>query len=107
MTVSQTGAMVAYCIFFWGRDIVNTFKNAKKGIFNDRHHQHMAKHYKEAPWTWYVAVLITAFVLGLVVCVRENIGLPGWAYVIALLLGCILAPLVRLRTLFMLTSLLM
>ena len=54
----------------------------------------MAKHYKDTPWWWYVSVLIVSFVLGLVVVVRENITLPAWAYVVSLLLGIIIAPLV-------------
>lgn len=54
----------------------------------------MAKHYKEAPWWWYVAILVISFVLGLVVVIKENITLPVWAYIAALLLGCFIAPLV-------------
>ena len=54
----------------------------------------MAKHYKETPWWWYVSVLVFAFVLGLVVVIKENITLPAWAYVVSLLLGIFIAPLV-------------
>lgn len=55
----------------------------------------MARTYKEAPWWWYVAILVISFVLGLVVVIKENITLPVWAYIVALLLGCFIAPLVR------------
>jgi uncharacterized membrane protein HdeD (DUF308 family) len=55
----------------------------------------MAKHYKEAPWWWYIAVLVFSFVLGLVVVIKENITLPAWAYVVALLVGIFIAPLVN------------
>lgn len=55
----------------------------------------MAKHYKEAPWWWYIAVLVFSFILGLVVVIKENITLPAWAYVVALLVGIFIAPLVN------------
>lgn len=54
----------------------------------------MAKHYKETPWWWYVAVLVLSFILGLVVVIKENITLPAWAYVVALIVGTIIAPFV-------------
>jgi hypothetical protein len=58
----------------------------------------MAKTYKETPWSWYVAVLVFSFVLGLVVVIKENITLPAWAYVVSLLLGIIIAPFVSIST---------
>ncbi len=54
----------------------------------------MAKHYKEAPWWWYAAVLVISFVLGLVVVIKENITLPAWAYIVSLILGILIAPFV-------------
>lgn len=54
----------------------------------------MAKHYKETPAWWYGAVLLISFVLGLVVVLKENITLPAWAYIIALILGMIFGPFV-------------
>jgi hypothetical protein len=56
----------------------------------------MAKRYKEAPWWWYIAVLVLSFVLGLIVVTTQNVTLPAWAYVVALLLGIFIAPLVSL-----------
>lgn len=70
------------------------YKNARPGSYSDRHHAHMAKNYKEAPWWWYITVLVFSFVLGLVVVIKENITLPAWAYVLSLLLGIFMAPLV-------------
>lgn len=55
----------------------------------------MAKRYKEAPWWWYVAVLVISFILGLVVVIKENITLPVWGYIVSLILGTFIAPLVR------------
>lgn len=54
----------------------------------------MTKHYKEAPWWWYILLLVVSFVLGLVVVLKENITLSAWAYVVALLLGIVIAPFV-------------
>jgi uncharacterized membrane protein HdeD (DUF308 family) len=58
----------------------------------------MAKHYKDTPWWWYVAVLVVSFVLGLVVVIKENITLPVWAYIVSLLLGIVIAPMVSVLT---------
>lgn len=70
--------------------------SAKAGRYDDRHHEHMAKNYKEVPWWWYFIVLVGSFVLGLVVVLKENITLQAWAYVVALILGILIAPLVSL-----------
>jgi hypothetical protein len=77
-----------------GADIVATYKSARKGVFNDRHHDHMVKHYKEAPWWWYMIVLVGSFALGLIVVLKNNITLSAWAYVVALIIGCVIAPFV-------------
>lgn len=54
----------------------------------------MVAHYKETPWWWYVIVLVVSFVIGLIVVLKENITLPAWAYIVSLLLGIFIAPLV-------------
>ena len=56
----------------------------------------MAKNYKETPWWWYISILVGSFILGLVVVVKENITLPAWAYVVSLIVGIIIAPVVSL-----------
>ncbi|KAA8569870.1 hypothetical protein EYC84_002213 [Monilinia fructicola] len=93
MANAAIGALIAHCFLFWGGDVVRAFKSARNGTYEDPHHAHMAKTYKEAPWWWYVAILVGSFVLGLVVVLKENITLPVWAYIVALLLGCFIAPL--------------
>jgi hypothetical protein len=90
----QIGALIVHCILFWGKDIKQAFQSARKGRYDDRHHDHMARNYKEVPWWWYVLVLLASFVLGLVVVLKEDITLTAWAYVIALLLGSVIAPFV-------------
>lgn len=54
----------------------------------------MAKTYKEVPQWWYLVVLVVSFVLGLVVVITQNITLPVWGYIVALILGVIISPLV-------------
>jgi hypothetical protein len=54
----------------------------------------MAANYKEAPWWWYISVLVFSFVLGLVVVIKENITLPVWGYIVSLILGIFIAPFV-------------
>ncbi|KAJ5519053.1 Oligopeptide transporter OPT superfamily [Penicillium expansum] len=85
MANAAMGALIAHCILFWGKDILRAYKSAREGRYDDLHHAHMAKHYKEAPWWWYIAVLVGSFILGLIVTLKENITLTAWAYVISLL----------------------
>ncbi|ODN75285.1 hypothetical protein L202_06468 [Cryptococcus amylolentus CBS 6039] len=85
------GALVAHCIFWYGPDIWQALKDGRKGVYADRHHAAMKK-YKEANWYWYVGLLVIAFVLGLVVVVKEGITLTWWAYIVALALGAFIAP---------------
>jgi hypothetical protein len=92
---SKIGALIAHCFLFWGGDIIRAYKSAKRGKYDDRHHAHMAEHYKETPWWWFIVVLVVSFVLGLVVVTTQNITLPVWAYIVALILGMFIAPLVR------------
>ncbi|KAK1625807.1 OPT oligopeptide transporter [Colletotrichum phormii] len=93
MANAAIGALVAHCFFFWGGDVKRAYQSAKSGRYDDRHHDHMTKHYKETPWWWYVIVLVASFVLGLVVVTTQNVTLPAWAYVVSLLLGIFIAPL--------------
>jgi hypothetical protein len=87
--------MVAHCILFWGKDVIKAYKSTRQGHSDDRHHQYMAKHYKETPAWWYGAVILVSFILGLVVVLKENITLPVWAYIVSLILGIVFGPFVR------------
>lgn len=86
--------MIMHCILFWGKDTLNSYKKNKEGESQDRHHRHMAEHYKDTPAWWFAAILIFSFVLGLIAVLKENITLPAWAYIIALVLGIIFGPFV-------------
>lgn len=87
------GALLGHCVLFWGPDIVAVIKNLRAGKHDDRHHAAMTK-YKEAPWWWYAAILIFSFVVGMIVVTTQKITLNAWSYVVALLLGIVIAPLV-------------
>ncbi|KAJ4129652.1 hypothetical protein NW754_003934 [Fusarium falciforme] len=89
---AKIGALLLHCILFWGKDVVKAFKSAREGRYDDVHHDHMAKNYKETPWWWYISILVGSFILGLVVVIKENITLPAWAYVVSLIMGIIIAP---------------
>ncbi|KAM3562964.1 hypothetical protein MY1884_001509 [Beauveria asiatica] len=92
MANAAIGALIVHCFLFWGKDIYKSFKSARKGKFNDRHHEHMAKHYKETPWWWYASILLASFVLGIAVIVSQDLTLPVWAYIVSLIFGIIIAP---------------
>ncbi|OJJ48593.1 hypothetical protein ASPZODRAFT_61713 [Penicilliopsis zonata CBS 506.65] len=92
MANAAIGALVLHCILFWGKDILRAYRSAKEGRYDDRHHVHMAKNYKETPWWWYAVVLIGSFILGLIVVLKEDITLPVWAYIVSLIVGIIVAP---------------
>ena len=94
MANAAIGALIMHVIVFWGGDIVRTIKNARKGKYNDPHHEHMALHYKDAPWWWFAVVLVVSFILGIVVVTTQNVTLPVWAYVFSLILGSIITPFV-------------
>jgi len=50
--------------------------------------------YKEVPTWWYCIILIIAFVFGIIVTTTQNITMPVWSYIIALLTGAFVAPFV-------------
>lgn len=87
------GALFAHCVLFWGPDIVAVIKNLRVGKYDDRHHAAMAK-YKEAPWWWYSGLLAFSFTIGMIVVTTQDVTLNAWTYVVALLLGIAIAPLV-------------
>lgn len=57
----------------------------------DRHFAAMAG-YPEAPWYWYIALLVLSFFAGLIVVIKGGTTLPVWGYIVALLTGAVIAP---------------
>ncbi|KAL1412167.1 hypothetical protein Q8F55_003176 [Vanrija albida] len=86
------GALIGHIILFWGPDIVDTVRKLRRNEIDDPHHSIMAERYKEAPWWWYIGILIGAFVLGIIVVTVEHLTLPVWGYIVALLLGAFISP---------------
>ncbi|ORX37672.1 OPT oligopeptide transporter [Kockovaella imperatae] len=85
------GALIGHCFFFWGGNIVNLLKTLRRGESPDRHFEAMRK-YKSVPWYWFSGLLVLSFVFGLAVVLKDSIGLTAGAYVIALIIGTIIAP---------------
>ena len=87
---SDWGFVCARC-YFLGQRSLEVFSYKHNRPVKDPHHAHLAEHYKQTPWWWYVIILVFSFVLGLVVVIKENLMLPPWAYVVALILGIIVS----------------
>ncbi|WPH03582.1 Hypothetical protein R9X50_00646400 [Acrodontium crateriforme] len=85
------GALIGHFFLFWGKDVWRAFKGVKDEVV-DRHHEYMAKNYKEAPWWWYISTLVVGIILGLVVVLKGDITLTAGSYFIALALGAIVTP---------------
>lgn len=88
------GALIGHFFLFWGKDVWRAFRGTKEEEVKDRHHEYMAKNYKEAPWWWYIGILVIGFVLGLIVVLKEDVTLTAGQYIIALLVGVIITPMV-------------
>jgi membrane protease YdiL (CAAX protease family) len=52
------------------------------------------KRYKDTPWWWYTIIMGIAFVFGLVVVLKSNVGLGAGGFVAALAVGAVIAPFV-------------
>jgi OPT family oligopeptide transporter len=85
------GALISHVMIFYGKDMVQAWKQARTRTQPDEHYQGMLK-YKEVPIWWYWALFVLAFVAGLIITIRPGTTLPVWGYIIALLLGAFIAP---------------
>jgi TctA family transporter len=94
MLTSQIGALIAHVTLFWRKDVWASIKALRTGVSEDRHHAAMLVKYKEVPYWWYVLILVVAFVFGIIVTTTQNITMPVWSYIIALLTGAFVAPFV-------------
>ena len=92
--IHQIGALVAHVILFWRNDVWASIKAFRTGVSEDRHHAAMLVKYKEVPTWWYFIILTVAFVFGIIVTTTQNITMPVWSYIIALLTGAFVAPFV-------------
>jgi OPT family oligopeptide transporter len=85
------GALIVHVILFWGKDMLVAAKQARSKTQPDPHYQAMKK-YKEVPMWWYYASFALAFLAGLIVTLRGETTLKPGPYIVALLLGIIIAP---------------
>ncbi|EME47911.1 hypothetical protein DOTSEDRAFT_146951 [Dothistroma septosporum NZE10] len=85
------GALITHVIIFYGKDMMQAWKQARSRTQPDPHYQAMLK-YKEVPMWWYLATFVLCFIAGLIVNVKGDTTLSAWAYVISLLLGAFIAP---------------
>ena len=69
MSSLAIGGLVAHCIFFWGPSVISSFKHTRDNTQPDPHWVAMQK-YKEAPWWWYISLLVLAFFAG--ECMRRH-----------------------------------
>ncbi|KAI5833165.1 peptide transporter MTD1 [Schizophyllum commune Tattone D] len=88
------GALIAHVTLFWSGDMVDairSFRADNKKQNDDPHFIAMQK-YKEAPWYWYFALLVLAFVAGLIVCIKGETSLPWWSFIVSLAVGAFITP---------------
>ncbi|TDZ31976.1 Oligopeptide transporter 4 [Colletotrichum spinosum] len=85
------GALITHVIIFYGKDMVDAWKQARSRTQPDVHYQAMLK-YKEVPMWWYLVLFVLTFVAGLVVNIKGETTLPVWGYIVSLLLGGFIAP---------------
>jgi hypothetical protein len=88
------GALITHVILFWRKDVWASIKALRTGTSEDRHHAAMLRKYRTVPWWWFLSILTFAFVLGIIVTTTQNITMPAWSYLIALLVGAFIAPFV-------------
>lgn len=95
----QLGGLFAHVLLFWSKDIVRTVRHWREQHDEDPHHAAMRK-YPEAPMWWYIAVMVFGLVTGLACCATQDIQLPWWAFIVALVLGCAISPFVSGSTVY-------
>ncbi|KAK4631100.1 Oligopeptide transporter 4 [Fulvia fulva] len=85
------GALITHVVIFFGKDMVQAWKQALTRTQPDPHYQAMLK-YKEVPMWWYLATFVLCFFAGLIVNLKGDTTLSAWAYIVSLLLGAFIAP---------------
>lgn len=90
--MAAVGGLLTHIGLFHGPKIKKALIQAYKKEQTDPHYKIMEQNYKDVPMWWYGAVLLTGFFLGLGAIYVGDTTLDPWAYVIAILLGCVVAP---------------
>ncbi|KAF7557926.1 hypothetical protein G7Z17_g298 [Cylindrodendrum hubeiense] len=90
--MAAIGGLITHISLFYGPKIKNSLTQAWKKEQTDPHYKVMEQTYKDVPIWWYGTVLLVGFFLGLGAIYVGDTTLDPWAYVVAILLGCIIAP---------------
>ncbi|OLN92243.1 Oligopeptide transporter 5 [Colletotrichum chlorophyti] len=90
--MAAIGALITHISLFYGPLIKRSLKQAWKKEETDPHYKTMQENYKDVPMWWYMAILLVGFFTGLGAVIKGHTTLDAWAYVIAILLGCVVAP---------------
>ncbi|KXH47301.1 oligopeptide transporter 8 [Colletotrichum salicis] len=90
--MAAIGALLTHIAQFYGPLIKRSLKQAWKKEETDIHYKIMQENYKDVPIWWYIAILLVGFFTGLGAVIKGHTTLDAWAYVCAILLGCIVAP---------------
>ncbi|KAF0326925.1 hypothetical protein GQ607_005689 [Colletotrichum asianum] len=90
--MAAIGALITHISLFYGPLIKRSLIQAWKKTETDPHYKVMQENYKDVPMWWYLAILLVGFFTGLGAVIKGHTTLDAWAYVCAILLGCIVAP---------------
>ncbi|KAK7225211.1 hypothetical protein V2G26_013214 [Clonostachys chloroleuca] len=90
--MAAIGGLFTHIGLFYGPKIKQSLARAWKNEQPDIHYKIMQQNYKDVPQWWYAIVLLVGFFFGLGAIYVGNTTLDPWAYVVAILLGCIIAP---------------
>ncbi|KAF3810845.1 Oligopeptide transporter 5 [Colletotrichum gloeosporioides] len=90
--MAAIGALITHISLFYGPLIKRSLIQAWKKTETDPHYKIMQENYKDVPMWWYLAILLVGFFTGLGAVIKGHTTLDAWAYVCAILLGCIVAP---------------
>ncbi|GKT87483.1 peptide transporter MTD1 [Colletotrichum tofieldiae] len=90
--MAAIGALLTHISLFYGPLIKRSLRQAWKKEETDPHYRIMQEKYKDVPMWWYIAILLVGFFTGLGAVIKGHTTLDAWAYVCAILLGCIVAP---------------
>ncbi|KAG6026942.1 hypothetical protein E4U40_001815 [Claviceps sp. LM458 group G5] len=79
---------VMHVVLFYGGDVWNRAKNSKYD--EDDVHMKLMRKYKECPEWWFLVIFVVNFSFGMIACQVWDTHLPWWAYIVCILIGCVL-----------------
>lgn len=86
------GALIMHVVIFYSRDMYRVVQHVRAGTLRDPHYEAMQK-YKEVPRWWYLFLFFLGILAGIIVVTKDDTTtLLVWGFLVALLLGCVIAP---------------